>query len=95
MQGALARSLALALVLDRLRSAITKPIVPADGPSPPSKAKVTASQNGITSRRSLMQISDIAIHSSPCARPRQSISGLEVARTYAHTKKDTKTIECA
>jgi len=52
------------------------PIVPMNGPSPPSTATVTANQKGITRQRvAAMQSSDIPIHISPCESPRMKVAG--------------------
>ena len=46
------------------------PMLPANGPIPPTTATITASQSGITCRRTAtMHSSDMAIQPTPCAQP--------------------------
>ena len=48
-----------------------KPMLPANGPTPPMTTTVTPSQSGITRRRTAaMQSSDMTIQPMPCAQPK-------------------------
>ena len=66
-------------------------IDPAKGPSPPSTATVTASQNGmIRWRAAQMHTSDIAIHSTPWDSPSTNVHGSGLPRTNAHTSSASR-----
>ncbi len=55
----------------------------------PPPSTVTASQKGITRQRTAaMHTSDIAIHNSPCERPKMKVSGSGLPRTKAQSSRD-------